>query len=439
MYRLILFTCIFINLCPGKANSETTDLQWLLYFIEQNEIQPIRNEPLLLDPQYYLGQALFFDKLLSTNKDTACSTCHLVNNHTSDSLPTAIGVGGRRLGALRTPGNGTKPQDRNTQSLFNLDNNEVKNLFWDGRVEVDLKGPIRFSTPFANHIPIGLENALAAQSLIPIITDSEMRSSICALDGEEQEYCSKLYQNFENVDESIWSLAYLSFIRHRLLGHSGKQDISPMQRRYRELFKLAYPESSKFSISDIANALARYQEIAFASRKTPWDSFLKGETTISKSQAKGARLFFEKFKCNNCHSNTLFSDFDFHSIGVVSLRHGEKLDKGRFEVTKNEADILKFRTPSLRNVTLTGPYMHDGSMNNLEEAIYKHFTGCLQDATHYEICKRSAFQYAEMIQHHEIQSLMEFMKFLEDKSHTEYEYIIPAQVPSGLRIDELIE
>lgn len=437
MNKIILAVVVISIFYTSRASSKLDDHQWLLEFIEKNEIVPIRNEPKLLDAQYNLGQALFFEKLLSTNKDTACSTCHLVNNHTSDSLRKAIGAGGHNLGALRLADEGTESLDRNTQALFNLDNNEVKKLFWDGRVEVDLQGSIKFLTPLGKHIPLGLENALAAQSLIPIISNSELKSYKCHLVGKEQDYCKKLYENFENVNESIWNLAYLSFIQHRLIGHSDNQDLSSIQKEYRKLFKSAYPNKSNFTASDLANALARYQEIAFATRKTPWDEFLKGSGTILDTEAEGARLFFEKYKCNNCHSNTLFSDFDFHSIGIVSLKKDKSIDKGRFEVTDNLKDFLKFRTPSLRNVTLTAPYMHDGSIESLEQAIKQHFTGCTLESDYYEVCKGTVFKYTEMIQPNEILKLVEFLKFLEDKSHI-VEDVIPSTVPSGLKIDDLI-
>lgn len=437
MNKILLAVLVITIFYTSRASSKLYDQQWLLEFIDKNEIVPIRNEPKLLDAQYNLGKALFFEKLLSTNRDTACSTCHLVNNHTTDSLRKAIGAGGHNLGALRLADEGTEPLDRNTQALFNLDNNEVKNLFWDGRVEVDLHGPIKFLTPLGKHIPSGLENALAAQSLIPIISISELKSNTCYLTGKEQDYCKRLYENFENVNESIWNLAYLSFIQHRLIGHSDNQDLSSVQLEYRKLFKSAYGNKSNFTASDLANALARYQEIAFATRKTPWDEFLRGNVVISDIEAKGARLFFEKYKCNNCHSNSLFSDFDFHSIGIVSQKKDKSIDKGRFEVTGNAKDFLKFRTPSLRNVTLTAPYMHDGSIDSLEQAIYKHFNGCERESLHYKLCIGNAFKYTEMIQPNEILKIIEFLKFLEDKSHSS-EDVIPLQVPSGLKIDVLI-
>ncbi|MCG9733403.1 hypothetical protein L1D51_05220 [Pseudoalteromonas shioyasakiensis] len=436
MNKIILAVVVFAFFYTSIASSKLDDHQWLLEFIEKNEIVPIRNEPKLLDAQYNLGQALFFEKLLSTNKDTACSTCHLVNNHTSDSLRKAIGAGGHNLGALRLADEGNEPLDRNTQALFNLDNNEVKKLFWDGRVEVDLQGPIKFLTPLGKHVPLGLENALAAQSLIPIISNSELKSHTCSLVGKEQDYCKKLYGNFKNVNESIWNLVYLSFIQHRLIGHSGNQGLSSVQKKYRKLFESAYPHKSNFTISDLANALARFQEIAFATRKTPWDEFLKGNIQMPEAEVKGARLFFDKYKCNNCHSNTLFSDFDFHSIGVVSLKKDKSIDEGRFEVTDNLKDFLKFRTPSLRNVTLTAPYMHDGSIDSLEQAIYKHFTGCLPEHDYNEVCTRTLFKYKDMIQQNEVIVLIEFLKFLEDKTHI-IEDFVPSKVPSGLTVDEL--
>ena len=81
--------------------------------------------------------------------------------------------------------------------------------------------------------------------------------------------------------------------------------------------------------------------------------------------------------------------------------------------------------------------MHDGSIESLEQAIKQHFTGCTLESDYYEVCKGTVFKYTEMIQPNEILKLVEFLKFLEDKSHI-VEVVIPSTVPSGLKIDDLI-
>lgn len=411
--------------------------KWLANYVEDNDIQPIRNEPLYLDSKYYLGQALFFDKILSTNKDTACSTCHLVTNHTTDSLDKAIGSGGFKLGDQRTAKKASSLMERNTQSLFNLDNNEAKNLFWDGRVEVNLHSETKFKTALGKFIPHGFENALAVQSLFPIISLSEMRSSECNLEGSEQKYCQRLFDAISHVDDVTWSLTYLSFVLSRLTFTSNTQVVTETQKKYYELFSSAYPEKSVFSIIDVSNAIARFQEVAFATRNTPWDNYLKGKLELTKPQIRGAKLFFDDYMCSNCHSGTLFSDFEFHSIGVISYKKDGSVDLGRYEVTAIDKDKLQFRTPSLRNVTLTAPYMHDGSISDLRSAVMYHFTGGGSLKGCYANCNNYSFRYTEEITTEEIDDLIQFIGLLEDETHLNNKSIIPETVPSGLPIDQI--
>jgi len=81
--------------------------------------------------------------------------------------------------------------------------------------------------------------------------------------------------------------------------------------------------------------------------------------------------------CFHCHGGALFSDHQFHSNGLGQ----NEADSGRFKVTQREADRGKFSTPSLRNVTLTGPYMHDGRFKTLEEVVEHYCTGVKRSAT----------------------------------------------------------
>ena len=128
---------------------------------------------------------------------------------------------------------------------------------------------------------------------------------------------------------------------------------------------------------------------------SPFDRYFFGidQSVLSESAAGGSRIFRRKGNCANCHeislNNALFSDNRFYNIGVSfkrlapvleALVAGKNLDDlaltdvqrselGRFNVTKTLADLGKFKTPTLRNIALTAPYMHDGSMKTLEEVI----------------------------------------------------------------------
>jgi cytochrome c peroxidase len=147
------------------------------------------------------------------------------------------------------------------------------------------------------------------------------------------------------------------------------------------------------------SAIAAYQQ-TLASFDSPFDHFIAGDdSAISDSAKRGWELFNTKARCNKCHAladnerdATLFIDNDFHNIGIGILRHNvtalaQQAERdlaqgnlpdvdvaaitsdlsvlGRFLVTKDQSDIASFKTPGLRNVLLTGPYFHDGSMQTL--------------------------------------------------------------------------
>ncbi len=95
-------------------------------------------------------------------------------------------------------------------------------------------------------------------------------------------------------------------------------------------------------------------------------------TTEQEAQAASCLEIFrdpQKGNCTACHPIGLFTDNQFHNIGVGVDEQGELIDLGRYKVTKNEADRGAFKTPSLRNIALTVPYMHDGSLKTLKEVV----------------------------------------------------------------------
>jgi cytochrome c peroxidase len=113
----------------------------------------------------------------------------------------------------------------------------------------------------------------------------------------------------------------------------------------------------------IARALAAFER-TLVTRASPLDRYLGGEKdALSEEAQEGMRLFLGEAGCIRCHLGPLLTDEKFHRLGVSMG------DKGRGAVTGKKEDDYSFRTPSLRNVALTGPYMHDGSLETLEEVI----------------------------------------------------------------------
>ena len=270
-----------------------------------------------------LGQKLFFEPRLSGDGTVACATCHDPARAFTDGRPVSVGIHGR-VG------------QRNAPTILNALYN--KHQFWDGRVDT-----------------------LEEQAALPITNPFEMGSA--------------------SIGDAASRIA----------------DDKDYQTQFMRAFGRAVNEQ------DMLSAVAQYER-TLASFNSPFDHFMAGETNaVSDSAKRGWELFSTKARCNLCHAltdnqrdPTLFMDNDFHNIGVGILRHqvgplAQKAERelaqgnlpavdaaaiasdlsvlGRFLVTRQAEDIASFKTPGLRNVLVTGPYFHDGSMETLWDVV----------------------------------------------------------------------
>ncbi|HXE75493.1 MAG TPA: cytochrome c peroxidase [Candidatus Xenobia bacterium] len=163
---------------------------------------------------------------------------------------------------------------------------------------------------------------------------------------------------------------------HTMEGVEEKLNADPS---YREEFKKAFG-ADRITFGMVTKAIASFERTVIAGN-SPFDRWYYGkdEKAVSDAVKRGFEVFRDpkKGNCAACHSvgeqNALFTDNKFHNIGVgVKLdKYGnpEFTDQGRFEVTKNEADRGAFKTPGLRNIAQTAPYMHDGSLKTLKDVI----------------------------------------------------------------------
>lgn len=136
---------------------------------------------------------------------------------------------------------------------------------------------------------------------------------------------------------------------------------------YLRLYEAAY-SSQTMSVEGLLDAIAAYSR-SISSGETVFDRFIKGDyQALNDAQLEGLHLFRTKGKCINCHNGAFFTDLDFHNLGYAVTSKGA-LDNGRFEATGLETDKGKFRTPGLRNVIHTAPYLHNGSISSLSELI----------------------------------------------------------------------
>lgn len=272
-----------------------------------------------------LGRRLFFDRRLSANANLSCAMCHVPEQgFTQNELATPVGDEGR----------GGR---RNAPSLYNV--GYQKALFWDGR-----------------------EGSLEAQVWSPLLARNEMANS------SRQAVLSRL----QNIPE------------------------------LRNAFSVLYPDG--LTESTLGRAMAAYQR-SLSSAGSAFDQWYFGAESGDSDAAPSLdplayRGFsvFQETGCQSCHrvgkDHALFTDHDFHNTGTghqrvlrgsqpqqvqvapgvfinltVSVETETFTDDGRIEVTGNADDQWRYRTPSLRNVALTAPYMHDGSLGTLEAVV----------------------------------------------------------------------
>lgn len=136
-------------------------------------------------------------------------------------------------------------------------------------------------------------------------------------------------------------------------------------KKYRELFYSVYKQYP--NRKNLGAALAAYER-TLETGNTPNDRWLQDEPNgMTEQQVRGRTVFREKGKCFECHFTPDFTGDEFRSIGLFDgNKHN---DSGRYKLTKNHDDLGKFKVPGLRNVAVTAPYMHDGSMKTLREVI----------------------------------------------------------------------
>ena len=136
---------------------------------------------------------------------------------------------------------------------------------------------------------------------------------------------------------------------------------------YKSYFKEAFG-TEKVTAERIQKAIATFERTV-VSKPTRFDSFIKGNAkALSDDEVRGLHLFRTKARCINCHNTPLFSDNQFHNDGQT-LYGSTMQDFGLYNFTKNNEDIGKFRTPSLRETISTGPWMHHGNFPSLVDVV----------------------------------------------------------------------
>ncbi|MFN3153685.1 cytochrome-c peroxidase [Bremerella sp.] len=265
-----------------------------------------------------LGRQLYFDPRLSSDSTISCASCHHPDFGWAFQSQFGIGVDGQEGG-------------RNSPVSFNRILSGPQ--FWDGRaatLEEQAVGPI------ANPIEMANTHEVAVKTLKEI-------------PGYKVQF-EKIFDDGVNIDNVGKAIA--TFERTIVTGPA-PYDYYEVVRSFEQQFP---SDELEFLEEDDPELYAKYAEAK------------KNAAGMSESARRGREIFFsEKGNCTACHAGANFTDELYHNLGVGM--EVETPDLGRYEVTKQEKDKGAFKTPTIRNITQTAPYMHDGSQKTLEEVV----------------------------------------------------------------------
>ena len=326
-----------------------------------------------------LGRLLFWDPILSGNRQVACATCHHPDFGYAENLDLSIGVDGAGLGAERrfVSPDSIPFVKRNSQTVLNTAFNGIDP---DGRYDPDA------APMFWDVRALGLE----AQALLPILTFEEMRGHA--------------YPEEDAVDTVVARLRAIP--------------------EYRNLFAEAFAGEDAVSAENLGKALAAFQRSLIANN-SPYDRYMRGETgAMSPLQIRGMQRF-EQVGCINCHNGPMFSDYKLHVLGIRDNRLLEESDAGAVE------QPYAFRTPSLRNLAYTAPYMHNGLIPTLEDVV--EFYDDVGDRNERNVnLDRSQIDPLIRTLDDPDDHERELLAFLHALNDDDFDREIPERVPSGL-------
>ena len=335
---------VIVSLCLAGVLIYTANHLWS----ERNAEFPFSIEEYLIqEPQFtdherklaVLGLKLFEDPRLSGNGSVSCSSCHKAELSFSDDKEFSQGIGLTEL---------------NTPPIFNT--HLQKWFFWDGRAD-----------------------SLTAQSLQPIMHPKEHGLSLSKL-------AQILHKYYKSDLETVFSYKFPKAMEKAL-----SQDLPAMGSLNKDLL----PEVNKIAIM-FGDALAEYQR-GLVAMDSPYDKFMRayaeadGEVTFvegfDSQEWRGFNLFLSKTICSECHTGKNFSDQKFHFTGLAKtdavgrLEGIKKLQADPFRCHRKEQNCeeniqaltgqaKQVKTPSLRNLSSTGPYFHDGSAKTVRDILY---------------------------------------------------------------------
>lgn len=267
-----------------------------------------------------LGRQLYFDPRLSADSTVSCASCHHPDNGFAKDTQFGVGIGNQQGG-------------RNSPVSYNRILSGLQ--FWDGRAE-----------------------SLEAQAIGPIANPIEMGNThdACVADldkipGYKLQFETIFGKGPVTIDKV--AIAIAAFERAIVSGPSPFDYQEEMEK-----FKNLDPDDLKDLLEEDKNVAATYASIEKGLKEHP----------MSESAIRGQKLFFsERVNCAACHVGANLADEKYHNLGIGM--DAKEPDLGRFAITGDEKDWGAFKTPTVRNVALSPPYMHDGSLKTLMDVV----------------------------------------------------------------------
>jgi cytochrome c peroxidase len=384
------------HVIPGAAILLTGAWLWVLHSAPAAQAAPTLPS-VEAGPREELGRLLFWDPILSGHQDVACATCHHPDFAYADGRALSLGAGAVGLGPARVQRlPGIPVVRRNSPTILNTVFNGVDERRGRRGVRLTDVDPGRAPMFWDNRVT-GLE----AQALEPLKSLEEMRGTA--------------YSEAEALDVVVARLNAVP--------------------AYVQQFREAFGTGGPITATQIGQAIAAFERTLVA-MNSPYDRYLAGESTALTAQQRRGLELFDEVGCDRCHEGPMFSDYDLRAEGVREHPDLAEADAGdgRF----------RFRTPSLRNVALTAPYMHNGVLETLEDVLRFYDRGRSENpnvedrrgdrrraqddrAAGPRVDRR--FQRLDDMSEQEQGDIVAFMRALTDER---FDRTIPRSVPSGL-------
>ncbi|MFK7971123.1 MAG: cytochrome-c peroxidase [Bacteroidia bacterium] len=375
MYVFITGMLLIASSCQGDDDMVPGDILGLdidIAALPETILYPANNP--YSPEKFELGKSLFWDPVLSGTKGVACASCHHPDFGYADGRDLSSGVNGIGLGPNRRAGEIVR---RNAPTILNVAYNGI-----------DLAGNYNPATApmFWDNRASGLEE----QAILPVLSKEEMRGDLIA----EDDIVDTISQRLNAIPA------------------------------YRNMFAAAYGDDA-ISEARIAQALATFQR-SLVANNSRFDQYMRGDQNALSNQEVQGMNTFSQVGCVDCHSGPMLSDFELHTLSVPD--HPLIADNGA-------TGAFDFRTPTLRNLRFTAPYMHNGVFDDLRDVLdfYNDISGRNPDSQNANVNDNQIDQDARNLQLNggQINELIAFLNTLNDE---DFDTSIPVSVPSGLAV-----